>query len=301
MGRRHVAGGTIAVVGLTLAMVQIQHAVVQTRVPLAQIVEAGPFAMLGLSIVFVGYWLTSAEHHEPDAYRVLAWGGGGLVLFLSVSALILFGQNVATDSLSRGAYVAADLATVGAVAGVVVGLYDARSREQTRAVAEQRDRVQTFANKAADVNNYGRALNQCATPSEVAALLIQAVQALLDLDETAVLEGADGGFRVVESTITAVPDSALASVAERTADAEPATVETFGTELPPDVATRTDTVVGLLVSDTTGPPVVILAFGDGRTIADETVQLFELLAAHAGTALDGIYASAGSTSPDWSG
>lgn len=290
MARRHVAGAAIAVVGLGLAVLQVAHAFSQTGIPVAQLFEAGPFVLLGLALAYAGYWLAAAAEFEPDAFRVLAWGAGGAALLLAVSALILFGQNVATDSLRRGAFLATDLATVGTVAGVIVGLYDARSRARRRELATERDRVRTFANRAADVNHYGRALNQCADVDDVAALLVQAVGSLLDLDEAAVLEAGDVGFRVVESTVTDVPDADLSALADRTADADRATVETYTDDLPPTVAGRTGAVVGLLVSDTVGPPVVVLALGDGGSVADETVQLFELLVAHAGTALDGIYA-----------
>lgn len=290
MARRHVAGATIVVVGIGLAALQALHATEQTAVPLAQLFEAGPFVLLALALAYAGVWLARTPEVEDDADRVLAWGAGGLALFLAVTALILFGQNVATDSLARGTYVATDLATVGAVAGVIVGLYDAKSREDRRELAGQRDRVRTFANRAAAVNNYGRALNQCGDLDDVAALLIQAVGTLLDLDETAVLERDNGGFRIVESTVADADPADLDALADRTLSAAQATVETYREELPPSIAGRSDTVLGLLVTDTVGPPVVILALGDGRPIADETVQLFELLVAHAGTALDGIYA-----------
>jgi hypothetical protein len=291
MARRRVAGVTMAVGGLALAALQVGHALAQSSIPLAWAFEAGPFVLLALALAYAGYWLATAPAYEDDAYRVLAWGAGGGVLFLAVAALILFGQNVATGSLGRGAYLAADLATVGVLAGVSVGLYDARSRESRRELAAERDRVRTFANRAADVNNYGRALSQCATVDDVAALLVQAVGALLGLDRAAVLEREDDGFRAVESSMPDADTRALATLAERSLDADPATVETYREDLPPSVAARTDTVVALLVTDAVGPPVVLLAEGDGRSVAEETVQLFELLAAHAGTALDGLYAS----------
>lgn len=290
MARRHVAGAAIAVVGLGLSVLQAAHAFYQTAIPVAQLIEAGPFVLLALALAYAGYWLATAAELEPDAFRVLAWGGGGAALFLAVSALTPFGQNVATDSLQRGAFLATDLVTVGAVAGVIVGLYDARSRNRRRELATERDRVRTFANRAADVNHYGRALNQCADVDDVAALLVQAVGSLLDLGEAVVLEAGDEGFRVVESTVADVSVEDLAALAERTADADQATVETYTEDLPPAVAERTGAVVGLLVTDTVGPPVVVLALGDEGAVADETVQLFELLVAHAGTALDGIYA-----------
>lgn len=290
MLRRHVAGATIAIGGLVLAGLQALHATEQTAIALAQLFEAGPFVLLAVALVYAGVWLARAPEFEGDADRVLAWGAGGLALLLAVTALILFGQNVATDSLARGTYLVTDLATVGAVAGVVVGLYDAKNREHTRELAAQRDRVQTFANRAADVNNYGRALNQCGDLDDVAALLVQAVGTLLELDETAVLERDNDGFRVVESTVVDAEPPALETLAERTTSATQATVHRYHEDLPPAIDARSDTVLGLLVTDTVGPPVVILALGDGGEIADETVALFELLVAHAGTALDGIYA-----------
>lgn len=290
MARPHVAGAAVAAAGLGLAALQGVHATAQTSLLLAQVFEAGPFVLLALAPVYAGYWLATSPTFEPDADRVLAWGAGGLTLFLAVAALILFGQNVATGSLSRGAFLAADLATVGLVAGVTVGVYDARGRERRRALAAQRDRTRTFANRAADVNHYGRALNQCADVDDVAALLVQAVAALLDLDEAAVLERDGSAYRVVDSTVADVDPAALGDLAERIAGADQATVETVRADLPAAVAARTETVVGSLVTDTVGPPVVVIALGDRRAVADETVRLFELLVAHAGTALDGIYA-----------
>jgi hypothetical protein len=291
MARRRVAGVTMAVVGLALATLQVGHALAQSSVPLAWAFEAGPFVLLALALAYAGYWLATAPAYEDDADRVLAWGAGGAITSLAVAALIRSGGNVATGSLGRGPSLAADLATVGVLAGVIVGLYDARSRESRRELEAERDRVRTFADRAAAVDNYARALDQCATVDDVAALLVQAVDALLGLDRAAVLEREGDGFRVVESSMPDADTGALATLAERSLEADPATVETYREDLPPSVAARTDTVLVLLVTDAVGPPVVLLAEGEGRPVADETVQLFELLAAHAGTALDALYAS----------
>ncbi|MHB9286132.1 hypothetical protein ACKVMT_03730 [Halobacteriales archaeon Cl-PHB] len=286
MDHRQLAGSGLALTGLVLAGVQVVHGLAKTDVTLALVFEAGPFALLAGSLVFAGVWFARTDWVEPDVANVVGWTTGGGLLFLAVAALVLFSQRLQRVSMATDASLAVDLLTVGLVAGVVVGLYDARNRRHTRDLADQRDRIRSFANTAADVNNYGRALHQCSTLEEVSALCIQGIQALLGLDQAAVLERRDGEFAVVQSSVAA-DQAALTRLAEQSVGGDRATVETSD-DLPDSFATRAESVVTIVVTEMAEDPVVLVAIADSTEFADEQVQLLELLVAHAGTALDRI-------------
>jgi hypothetical protein len=298
MARRHLYGGGIGVTGLFLAAVQLWHGLEQTGRGLVLAFEAGPFVLVALSLVYAGYWLARADDLEADSPRILAWGAGGVVLFVSVGALLLFSQRVFLDTLNRAAYVAIDHVTIGAVVGVLIGLYDARNQQTYRELERERDRVEAFGNKAADVNNYGRALNQCSSVDEVSALCIQAMQALLGVSEVAVLTLEEDVVTVIDDTILNVSGETLAGLGERACGAERAAVVTHE-DVPDELSERATAVVTVEMSARTDTAYALVALTRADTaFGTEDIQLLELLTAHAGTAIDGITARPAADPPE---
>jgi hypothetical protein len=288
MERRHLYGGGIAVVGVFLAVVQLWHGLEQTRRGIVLAFEAGPFVLVALTLLYAGYWLASNEEFEQYMQRILLWGAGGIVLFVSVGALLLFSQRVFLDTLDRAAYVAIDHVTIGAVVGILVGLYDARSQQTFRELERERDRVEAFGNKAADVNNYGRALNQCKTVDEVSALCIEAMQNLLGVSEVAVLALEGDTMTIIDDTILNVSKETFASLGEQARDAERASVVTHEA-VPAELDERATAVVTVEMSARSDASFVLVALTTAETAFEtEDIQLLELLTAHAGTAIDGI-------------
>jgi len=292
MQRRHIYGAGIAIVGLFLAVVQIYHGAQQSPTWLIFTFEAGPFVLVALTLPYAGYWLATRPAYEQDITRILAWGVGGVVLFVSVGALLLFGQRVFLGTLERASYVAMDHVTVGAVVGVLVGLYDAQGRRRRRELQQERNRVESFANKAADVNNYGRALNRSDSVDEVSALCIQAMQTLLGVSEVALLTFTDESVDVVDDTILNVSTETLATLGERARGQERATVVTHD-DVPGEIGDRAESVLSLEITAIEGTSFVLVALAPADAIfADEDGQLMELLASHSGTAIDSIHAEA---------
>lgn len=304
MQRRHLYGVTFGIVGLLLAGIQIVHATEQTDVPIAIVVDGVPFAMLGLTLSFAGYWLASSTEYEEDLPRIAAWAVGGTLLFAAVVALMLFSRRVATGTLQRVTYTVIDGVTVGAIAGTLVGLYDARSRHHRRRLQDERDRTEAFARKAADLNNYGRALTQSSSVEEVGAFCIQAVSSLLGYDQTAYVEVAPDGERVLSSTVATVPDDELRLLARNAADRD-AVVRLHaregdqqedsartGPQPPrPALTVRLDTP--------TQPTGVLVTVGDNEAdLSAEDEQLLELLSSHAGMVLDQLYRRRGPETAD---
>lgn len=282
MERRQVYGGGIFLAGAVLTGVQTVQGLQQSRRPIVFAFESAPFVVVALALAGLGLWVARQDTYEADLGRVVAWGIGSTILFLSVAALLLFSQQVTLGTLELAQPIAVNHMTVGAMVGLLVGLYDARTREQQRQLARERDRVETFANKAADVNNYGRALNRSRTVEEVSALCIEATQALLDLSEVAFVVADGDAFEIVNSTVVNADEPALRTVARESMDQDEATVVERD-----EPRQETRSVLVTMDGDTA---VVLLAFPrEETTVENEDVRLLELLVSHAATALDSMF------------
>jgi hypothetical protein len=293
MERRTLYGGGLSFTGLLLAGTQFVQGIQQvgefsgTDRILVFTFETVPFVLVGAALAFVGYWLATKEQYEPDLHRILAWGVGSTLLFASVAALLLFSQQVTLDTLEQAQYIVINQVTVGAAVGTIVGLYDARSRQRQRDLQAERDRVEAFAEKAADVNNYGREINRSNSLDEVSSLCIQAFQALLDITEIAFVVSDGEEVEFVDNTIVNTDEDTLTTLADDALDQEPSSVVI---EDAPDPVADKGNLFSILVTDHEDSAVLVLAFA-GSTVdhADEDLQLFEMLIAHAATALDRIY------------
>lgn len=295
MERRHSYGVGIGVTGLVLTAIQLVQGIQQlgdveglsgTDGAIVFAFGSVPFVLVGLALVYAGYWVTGQTAYEPDLDTILAWGVGSTVLFVSVAALLVFNQRVALGTFEQGQYLVIDQLTVGAVVGILVGVYDARSRARQRELERERDRIESFAGKAADMNNYGRELNRAETIEEVSALCIEGLQTLLGLTETGFVAVDDDGGSVVNNTIVNVDAATLVELAAEADTQQPATVEIVeGSELGKD-----ERILSILVTRHDDTAVVLLSFtGGSDSFEEEDVQLVELLCTHAGTALDRIY------------
>lgn len=297
MHHRTVVGGLVGAHGGVLAGMQVVHGLELTGGPVAFAFEAGPFVLLAATLPYVGYWLIAHEEVEPDALRILGWTVGALLLFAAIGALLLFSQRVAFGTLAGASSLTVDTITVGSVVGAMVGLYDARSRDQRRELAAQRDRIEDFANTAADVNNYGRALSQADSIRDVSALCIEALQVMLGVDESAVARVEGDTVEVIDSTIVGVEEDAVADLVRLGLEGEVTSVE-LRHDLPnglADHAAATITVCVYAVADTA---VVIVALDDDVDFADEDLQLLELLASHAEVTLDDLVGPASTEAAD---
>ncbi|RXK51298.1 hypothetical protein [Halorientalis pallida] len=291
--QRRLQGSAIAAVGLLLAAVQVAHATARTVTTVGFLVDLVPFLAMAAAITFAGIWVARSPDYVEYGTVVGAWTVGGAVAFAAITALILFSLNVAIetfDVFGAAPYVAVDNVTAGMLAGVLVGIYDVRSRIDREELKRQRDRIETFANRAADTNHYGRALNECATMDEVSSLCVEAATTLVQFHDVAFVERRGGFATLVESTIAGVDQETIAELAGLAAGAEPATVDTHEDELPSGLPDDVERVVTILVTETDNATTALVALDRGDTaVTEETRSLLEMLVAHAGTALETIY------------
>ncbi|EMA25486.1 hypothetical protein [Haloarcula marismortui] len=282
MNQRLLTGAALAVSGVVLAAMQVFHAVQQTRIPVAVAVDALPFVAMGLAVTYAGVWLARDTAFEGATSRVAAWAAGGTVTFAAVAALLLFSQRVTSGSLARASYLTVDLVTVGALAGVLVGLYDARSRSRLRELAAERDRVEAFAGKAADVNNYGRAIASAPSVDGVAAFVVEAFGTMTDMEETAVIQLRDGDAVALANTVRTVPVDVVAEFAQAVRAQEQGAVIVHDRPFPVDIPESvTDCVSTVVLDDEDETTVVISVTTDETTVGEEDQKLLELLVSHA--------------------
>lgn len=290
MDERWLPAGAVAVIGLLLAAVQVAHAIQQTDVAVA-VVDAVPFAAMGLAVAFAGFWIARDRATDGRAARIALWSVGGMIAMAAVSALVLFSQRVTTGTLARATYLTMDLVTVGALGGVLVGLYDARSQRRRKEVATERDRIEAFAGKVADVNNYGRALYGAESVDGVAAYVAQAVESLVGLHETAIGRVSDGGVDLVANTSRV--DEALVADLAREASAGRSRDVVVRDDLADEVPGDVSSVVTALVHEGAEGAIVVVALGAADVpVREMDRQLLELVIAHAAATLRRIDGSA---------
>lgn len=302
MERRDIYGWAVVALGVVLTSIQLLQGVQQLDGieggdrAIVFTFETVPFVLVGLTLVVVGYWLRLKPQYEPDLSRIAAWGVGSLVLFGSVGLLLMFSLVVTqgTDLLEEVQYVTMNMLTIGAVVGVLVGIYDAMDQSRRRALERERDRVEQFAQKAADVNNYGRELGRSTSVDQVSSLTIQAIQTFLGITNTAFAVVEDDRTTFVDNTLVGIGDETLDAYARDASEQEPLTVVTEDAH--EEFGERATEVLTVLVSDHEEASVVVLLLADDAVdLYDEDYQLLEMLLAHAASALEGI--SSGEDAP----
>ncbi|MDS0220319.1 hypothetical protein NDI54_03030 [Haloarcula sp. S1AR25-5A] len=299
MNRQLVTGAALALFGVVLAGIQVLHAVQQTRIPVAVAVDALPFAAMALAVAYAGVWLARDTTFEGATSRVAAWAAGGMVAFAAVAALLLFSQRVTTGSLARASFLTVDLVTVGTLAGVLVGLYDARSRGRLRELEAERDRIEAFAGKAADVNNYGRAIASAPSVDGVAAFVVEAFGTLTGMDETAVVRISDDNSAALANTVRTAPVDIVGAFARAVRTQQQGEIAVHDPPFPVDFPESVAGCVSAVVLDDEDATTVVISLAtDDTTVGDEDEKLLELIVSHASVrmaTLDGRSADEGDT------
>jgi two-component system OmpR family sensor kinase len=135
------SGTVIAVAGLVLAVVHLQSAVRLRAFPRLLVVEAVVPLVLALAVVGIGGLLREGRlGPTPAADRVLGWSVVGTVALVVAVGWLFADAAIRGQSVPGAGRTVLNAATLGAVVGLVVGIYDARGQCQRRR-AEQLTRI----------------------------------------------------------------------------------------------------------------------------------------------------------------
>lgn len=284
MRREQVYAGTLVAVGVGLAAAQVSTLSTGGET-LAVLLRSGPMFAVTAAVVYGGGWLLVRGTPGGHADRVLAWTLGGGLTLSAVVVLASVGRGVSIPLVT-------DTLTGGVLVGLLVGLYDARSRERMT-------QVESFAQKVKALNQYGKALNRSETLDQISALCVEAVEFLVAGDGAAFVRVDDGerpdseasseeNVHVVDSTLRGdhelrVLESIAAEVDTTDGDIEAVryaeTSVKLGEESP-------DAALVISVPTETGRALIVsLSTTADIEYDEEDVDLLETLAAHVSTAL----------------
>lgn len=146
--RRQLAVAAVAAVGLVLSAVPAVHLVIHTEPLLPTLV--GKVLPLGAALLIVGAagWLHRSRFEAESIERIAAWCLIGLTSIGFIGSLMFVHIAVVEATFLPAETVIfgiANVATGGALAGIAIGVYDARTRRQRKRLQRERDRLDEFA------------------------------------------------------------------------------------------------------------------------------------------------------------
>ncbi|MFW6321000.1 MAG: hypothetical protein ACOC0Z_04060 [Halohasta sp.] len=280
MRYRSAIGGGIVVSGVLLVVLQVLQYRYFPASSTELLFNTVPFVMIALAICFTGVTIVREEQYDDHAALIATWGVGGAVGFVAVFTLLTFGI---VDHSGVGLLIGTvDAGGAGGLAGLLVGLYDAQSR-QTLAT------VETFAEKLKGLNRYGKALNESNDPHAISSLCIEVVEVVLRSHGSAFLLQEDEGFEVVNTTLTGdeIRDVLVEVSKDLTAGEppEPLTVvrDEDGFDRIRSGEPGTTLAIRIPAGDTSA--LLFSVYYDTDSVDAADIDLLELLAAHTSTTL----------------
>jgi hypothetical protein len=279
MRRETLAAAALGGVGIGVAAAQATTLTAGSTATL--VIRSVPMFAVAAAVTFAGVW--AGVRATPETERLVAWTVGGGVTVAAVSLLAVLGAGAPTV---LSAYLV-DGFTGGTLLGLLVGVYDVRSRER-------RSEVEAFARSVAALNQYGKALNSSRTLDEVSGLCVEAVEFLVSGDGAAfLLVDETSEVTVVDSTLRGDDELAMLESLATTVDPDDDVEAVRYAETAVDLGVDSPDAALLIAVDTGRGRAMIVSLSTTADVAydDEDVDLLETLAAHASTALAGIETS----------
>jgi len=272
-------GGGLVLVGVLLIVVQTLE---YLRFPAASttlLFNTVPFALVSAAIVYTGVTIATTDSYGEYATLLVTWAVGSAVGFVAVFTLITGTSEQAGLTLLLGAV---DAGSAGGLAGLLIGLYDAQSRQTLTT-------VEGFADKLEGLNKYGKVLNQSQTVESVSALCIEVVEVVLDGDGAVFMRGDDESFSVVDTTLPDVdPEGAIGRAARDMSDRETLQTVTDGEGFDEIRNGEPGSTLAIRIPSGDTTAVLFAVYYDLDEPNDENIDLFEILAAHVATALSSV-------------
>ena len=279
MQYRTAIGGGLVVSGVLLGVLQVVEYLQYPAASTTLLFNTVPFILVAAAIVFTGATIVREDRYGEYATLIITWGVGSAVAFVAVFTLITGTSQQDSLTLLFGA---ADAGSAGGLAGLLIGLYDAQSR-QTLATVER------SAEKLKGLNKYGKVLNESSNVESVSALCIEVLEFVLDSDGAVFVHGDDDLFRVVDTTLPDVDtDGALGRAARDASDHEKLQTLTDGEGFDAIRNGEPGSTLAIPIPYGEGTVVLFAVYYDIAEPDTRNVDLFEILAAHAATALSSV-------------
>jgi len=277
MEYRPVIGGGLVLSGLLLAGIQLLQLTQLPGSSTALAFNTLPFVLVAGAISYTGLTVARDETYETYATRIISWGVGSAGGFVAVFILITGTTQQTGLTLLLGAV---DAGSAGGLAGLLIGLYDTKTR---RTLAT----VEAFADKLTGMNQYGKVLNQSTDIESVGSLCIEVIEFVLGGDGAMFVVG-DDSFEPVSSTILEADAATVNRAAAGLADHEPLVTVTESEGFAELRSGEAGSTLGVQIPAGQQRAVLFAVFYGLDEPDEETIDLLEILAAHVATALSSI-------------
>ena len=134
LSQRGLSAGAVVAVGMVTAISHLYHAVRESAIHTLTLGVIVPLALSGL-LVGVGVWLFRGDLRADATSRVAGWMGAGALIGVAFGYPVIPYQTAHGIGMVDVPFVVVNWITTGALAGFVVGFYDAR-KDQYRAELE---------------------------------------------------------------------------------------------------------------------------------------------------------------------
>ncbi|WP_255190833.1 sensor histidine kinase [Natronobeatus ordinarius] len=138
-------GGSVVISGLGVVLLGLYVGYVTTQ----QYYLEGPawlfplgflfIVVLSVGLVYGGYWLVGSELEADFVFRVAIWCFTGLIGALSLTFWPIFYQLMVGVTIEDPLFILLVSAGIGANAGLLIGMYEMRSRHQVEQIRRARD------------------------------------------------------------------------------------------------------------------------------------------------------------------
>ncbi len=277
MQYRPVIGGGLVIAGLLLAGIQLLQLTQLPGPSTTLVFNTLPFVLVAAAISYTGLTITRDETFEAYATLIVSWGVGSAIGFVAVFVLVTGTAEQAGGTLLLGAV---DAGTAGGLAGLLIGLYDAKTRQTLST-------VEAFADKLDGLNQYGKVLNQSTDIESISALCIEVIEFVLGGDGAMFVVG-DEQFEPLSSTLTEVDAATVDRAATAMTGREPLETVTESEGFTEIRSGDAGTTLGVQIPYGEETAVLFAVFFDLDEPDEETVDLLEILAAHVATALSSV-------------
>lgn len=135
----------VTVLGTLLLLAVIGQAAFDTDPLVVNVFESAIPVLLGFSIIYVDGWMHREGFDDDELMRGFAYAIYGLLALAGLATWLSVLQRMSGTQLGEPSFVVIVAATVGAAAGLILGVSRIRQRRAMESIDQQREQLESFA------------------------------------------------------------------------------------------------------------------------------------------------------------
>jgi len=140
-----VRGSPVTVLGTLLLIAVVGQATFDTDPLFVNLLEIAIPVVLGLSIIYVDWWMHREGFDDDELARSFSYAVYGLLALAGLASWLSVLQWMNGTPLGEPAFVVIGASTVGTAAGLLLGVSRIRQRRAMESIDQQREQLESFA------------------------------------------------------------------------------------------------------------------------------------------------------------